>query len=69
MKSFKTLKDLQKHRTGGTPCILTWELRSEAIKEVKERLKIKYNEKDYAKSRIEISYIKEKNNIIEEDLK
>ena len=31
----KTLKDLSVHQTGGTDCVLTWELKAEAIKWVK----------------------------------
>lgn len=36
MEKLKTLKDLKGHMSGGTDCVLTWEVRQEAIKWVKE---------------------------------
>ena len=36
MTKLKTLKDLSVHQTGGTDCVLTWEIKAEAIKWAKE---------------------------------
>ena len=38
MTKLKTLKDLSVHQTGGTDCVLTWELKAEAIKWVKANI-------------------------------
>jgi len=60
-KELKTLKDLGQHQSGGTDCILTWELKAEAVKWIKRSL----NEREELNNHDWMKF----HNLTEEDLK